>query len=50
VSAVHDVWTNAESAYRISSLKSANFLLPSARFSFFAFTAIVAGAILALVT
>jgi hypothetical protein len=49
ISAVQNIWTNAEPVYRISSLKPANLLLPSARFSFFAFTAIAAGALLALV-
>jgi len=50
MSTAHDVWTRTESAFRNSNLKPVNLLLPGARFTFFAFTAIIAGAILAFVT
>jgi hypothetical protein len=50
MSTAHDVWTTAETAYRSSTVKPANLLLPGTRFTFFAFSAIVAGTVLALMT
>ena len=50
MSIAHDVWTNAETAYRTSTVKPVNLLVPGTRFTLFAFAAIVAGAVLALMT
>jgi hypothetical protein len=45
MSTAHDIWTSTDLASRHSSL-----LLPGTRFTFFAFAAIIAGAVLAFVT
>jgi hypothetical protein len=50
MSTAHELLTEAELAFQNPRLKPANLLLPGARFTYFALTAVIAGAVLALVT
>jgi hypothetical protein len=51
MSVAHDPWSNeAEWSALPKNLRPSNLLLPSARFTMFAVTAILAGAVLAFVT
>jgi hypothetical protein len=50
MSTAHDVWTKAAFHSRVVASKPSNLLLPGATFAYFAVTAIIAGAVLALVT
>ena len=46
----HELWAEAELASQNTRLKPASLLLPGARFTYFALSAVIAGAVLALVT
>jgi CubicO group peptidase (beta-lactamase class C family) len=46
----HELLTEVELASQYTRLKPSNLLLPGAQFTYFALTAVIAGAVLALVT